>query len=147
MIGAALALMPEEGRAAIIPRQVLVIGVPPLLSDVIVQALTAEPGIARVEAAPGGADADPVVPEDVTLVILGAELSTDERVAALLARRPRAAVMLIEGDGARASLVELWPERRDLGELSPEGLRAAARATTAWDERFTGVALGPGDRM
>lgn len=118
----------------------------PLLSDLIVQALRSEPSVGLVEAAPWAGDPQPVVPEDATLVVLPGHISTGEWMAAQLARCPQAALLLLAGDGTTGTLVELWPERRELGELSPERLRSAAREVTPWSDRFSGNAPASGVR-
>jgi hypothetical protein len=116
---------------------------PALLADVIVQTLTDTPGIGRIELLSPSEDAAAAVPGDATVIILTASQAR-HTLPALLAQRPRAAVLVLGDDGDTGSVVELWPRRRQLGELSPEQLRRAVGGSTTWSERFAHGVLAIG---
>ena len=64
-----------------------------------------------------------VVSSEADVVVLGcADARLSDSGARLLDSRPCLKVVAIAGDGKRASLYELRPHRRAIGEVSPESL-------------------------
>ena len=119
--------------------RVLVAGLPALLADVVTQALSGEPAVAAVRVAERAASqlGTPIA-RDSTVVIVSEDYLTSQPLSALLAECPAASVIVLEGDGERAALAELWPCVTALGELSPERVRGAVRRATPWRGRFDG---------
>jgi DNA-binding NarL/FixJ family response regulator len=109
--------------------RLLLAAVPPILSDIIRDALADVHGVEVVRETAGEEDlaesvarsrADVLVTEDA-----GQELS--DRHLGLMYRHPRLKLLTISPDGRRAALYRLMPRRRLLVDVSPDGLVAAIR--------------------
>ena len=96
--------------------RILLRELPPLLRDMLAQALASRPGVELISEPP------PPVPEPAAalpdVVILSAEDPDAAGTPAVLRRWPRSRVLLISATGQRASLVELRPHRTALGEMT-----------------------------
>jgi hypothetical protein len=98
--------------------RVLLRKLPPMLGEVLANALTRESGV-EIISDPGPPPPEAPPPD---LVIVGGDRAGAGGTAEL-ERWPRSRVLLISGAGRRASLVELRPRHRALGEMSLERLR------------------------
>lgn len=122
-------------------KNVLVAGLPHLLATIVSQALADEPGIGRLTQSAAAPEHASSVPGDVTHLITAGSMPPVV-AARLLEARPDLSVVLITSDAVGAAVLELWPVRRELGELSPHGLRSAIRETTRWPDRFASAGEG-----
>ena len=102
------------------PVRVAVVDLPQMLSEIVKNILEEAADVALVK---------PSEREDADVVILPAE-GEDLPAAGLmqLARRPKAKVLTITGQGSTAYLYELRPHRTALGEVSADTLLAAIRS-------------------
>ncbi len=116
--------------------QVLVAEMPPLLRDIVVNAISKQKDMKLMSSASraGGARArtTPPVPDVVVLASAG----TDEAVAARwLERWPHARVIIVETSARQSVVYDLRPHATVMGELSPQQLvdtiRRAARGQLA----------------
>ena len=103
--------------------------IPGMLREIIREVFSGQPDMAIVSEPPSDADlADAVLESRADLVIL--ELVDDELGDAgelLLRSHPSLKSLGISRDGRRAAVYQLVPGRTRVFEVSPEGLRAAAR--------------------
>jgi hypothetical protein len=106
--------------------------VPPLLADVVSDALAAENGVevARCPADPDGLSrAVDRTGAGVVLAEGGGDGLSDPMLE-LMYRHPRLKLLLLSPDGRAAALWRLAPERRALAEPTPRALADAVRAAT-----------------
>ena len=104
-------------------------GMPPLLHDIVIDALA---GQDEIEVVRDLGDENGVVPAlsggTVDVVIVGARQPEDSRLAAdVLSASPRSKVLVIATDGRSAVIHELHAVQRTLGDLSAHGLVEAIR--------------------
>jgi hypothetical protein len=118
-----------------VPRtRLLLAAVPPLLADIVRDALAAEPGVEVMPAGP--ADLDLLAerldrtPADVVLAESAGAALTDGHTE-LMYRHPRLTLLLVAPDGGTAATYRLTPERRVLEGPTPRGLVQAVLAATA----------------
>ena len=102
---------------------------PPLLHDIVIDALT---GQAEIEVVRDLGEEDGVVGAlsdgKVDVVIVGARQPEDSSLAARVFRAsPHSKVLVIATSGRNAVMHQLSPVKRTLGELSPHGLVEAIR--------------------
>jgi DNA-binding NarL/FixJ family response regulator len=114
--------------------RVLLLEVPRLLRDILEQAMQGSPECEVMKDLDTGAAGSEGLPPDV--VILG--LTGDEDttlVPTLFARWPRARIMTV-GQGDAATLYELRPNRRVLGQISASEMAETLRDVVrrGWDE-------------
>jgi len=113
-----------------VPRtRLLIAPVPPLLGDIVRDALAGEPDL-EVVGRSGEDDLEDRVDACAADVVLAEE--TGPRLAdpylRLMYLHPRLRLLTVSPDGRRASLWRLAPERRVLADVSPRGLVGALRA-------------------
>jgi DNA-binding NarL/FixJ family response regulator len=104
-------------------------GMPPLLHDIVMDALAGQPAIEVVRDL-GEEDgvARALSEGTVDVVIVGARQPEDSALAASVLRAsPHSKVLVIATSGRTAVMHQLCPVKRALGELSPEGLVEAIR--------------------
>jgi DNA-binding transcriptional LysR family regulator len=104
-------------------------GMPPLLHDIVIDALAGE---AEIEVVRDLGEENGVVPAlsggTVDVVIVGARQPEDSALAARVFRAsPHSRVLVIATSGRSAVMHQLAPVTRTLGELSPQGLVEAIR--------------------
>lgn len=117
----------------------------PLLADIVLDMLAADPSIVVV----GRVDAVPDLDLDEALsiarstranaVLLTVDRGEAARVCdALLDARPRLKIVSIDDDGRVGTAYELAPRLTSLGELRPETLLSAIREVTShtWQEAW-----------
>jgi DNA-binding NarL/FixJ family response regulator len=115
-----------------VPGTLILAAVPPLLADVVRDALAAERGmeVARAPADPG--ELSRRIDETGARLVLaearGAGLP--DTLLELMYRHPRVKLLLLSDDGRAAALYRLAPERRPLAEATPRALAEAVRAAT-----------------
>jgi hypothetical protein len=75
---------------------------------------------------------------DRAAVIITADSSDGalRRFKPLLGETPGIAILAVAGSGREATLLELWPVERTLGELSESLLVTTVATVTPWDQRF-----------
>ena len=117
-----------------VPRtRLLLAAVPPLLADIVRDALAAEPGVEVMPAGPAELDllADRLArtPADVVLAESTGAALTDGHLE-LMFRHPRLTLLLVSPEGGLAATYRLAPERRVLARPSPGGLAQAVVAAT-----------------
>jgi DNA-binding NarL/FixJ family response regulator len=102
----------------------------PLLRAIVQTALAHEPDLGTVDAVSSHERLeDRLQREEADIVIVDVRDRDPAEVGlGLLALRPALRVLTIAGDGQRAQLYQLRPCERPLGEIPPEGLRAAIRS-------------------
>jgi hypothetical protein len=91
-----------------------------MLSEIVTDALEAEPDFEVLGEVDGADVHDVVEREPVDFVVVGRD--DDELAVGLLGVRPRMKVLGVIDDGRDAALYELRPRRALVGELSPERL-------------------------
>jgi DNA-binding NarL/FixJ family response regulator len=114
--------------------RLLLAAVPPLLADIVRDALAGEPGVDTVAEAPEDPRqlAETIVRTRADVVLAeshGAGLP--DHLLELMYRHPRLKLLLLSPDGRLAALWRLAPERRELAETSPRALAEAVRAAVA----------------
>jgi hypothetical protein len=105
---------------------VLLIALPEMLSEIVREILSHEPGIA-IAAEVADVSAAEVRPADVAIVGSDGEELPDPWEE-LLFEHPRMKVLTVSSDGRTTFLFELRPHREALGEVSPATLIDAVRA-------------------
>jgi hypothetical protein len=106
--------------------------VPPLLADVVSDALAAENGV-EVARAPADPEALSRAIDRTGARVVLAESGEDglpEPLLELMYRHPRLRLLLVSPDGRAAALWRLAPQRRVLAEPTPRALAEAVRAAT-----------------
>jgi hypothetical protein len=114
-----------------VPRtRLLIAAVPPLLGDIVRDALADEPGV-EVVGKTGDDDLSRSVDACAADVVLAEEngAALPDPYLRLMYLHPRLRILTVSPDGRHASLWHLAPERRALADVSPRGLAAALRAT------------------
>jgi hypothetical protein len=114
-----------------VPRtRLLIAAVPPLLGDIVRDALADEPGVEVVGTA-DDEDLSRSVDACAADVVLAEEngAALPDPYLRLMYRHPRLRILTVSPDGRQASLWRLAPERRALADVSPRGLADALRAT------------------
>jgi DNA-binding NarL/FixJ family response regulator len=116
------------------PSRIVLVDMPRLLREIIVQAVGDEPDLEIVPfEAHGAALRQTVESSRADFVIAGADYEFRE-VAQVLEERPRLRILAVAGQGREAFLYELRPTRTPLGEVSPrtivEAIRGARYATS-----------------
>ena len=114
------------------PIRVLLVGMAPILRDIVRQAVERQEDMEVVaEAAEGHRLRAEVEGSGAGVVIVGLEdADAVEACAAVVAERPATKVLGLEADGRRGILYALRVPRVALDDLSPEGLVAAVRAAS-----------------
>jgi hypothetical protein len=116
-----------------VPHTRLLLAVPPLLADIVRDALAAEPGVEVMPAGPADPDllAERLAntPAEVVLAESGGAALT-ERHLELMYLHPRLTLLLVSPDGGTAATYRLVPERRVLSRPTPSGLVQAVLAAT-----------------
>jgi DNA-binding NarL/FixJ family response regulator len=109
------------------PRQVLLVGMPRLLRDLVHEIVSLEGDLEIVgEVGPDSALPAGLAPDFVLVGI--DDPGRLEAQLAVLQDHPRARILAVSGDGRDAAVCELRPQRVELGEISPTMLLAAIRA-------------------
>lgn len=111
--------------------RLLIASVPPLLGDIVRDALESEPGVEVVGRGREMADLDTSVDACDADVVLAEEPgpALPDPWLRLMYRHPRLRLLTVSPDGRRASIWRLAPERRVLADVSPRGLADALHAT------------------
>ncbi|HEX8391843.1 MAG TPA: hypothetical protein VF665_05725 [Longimicrobium sp.] len=113
----------------LVSTRVLLVAVPPLLGDIVRDALAAEPGVTVVNGGSAGELEDDVAAARAD-VLLAEDAGTElpDRYLRLMYRQPRLRLLLVSPDGRNAALWRMEPRRRALREVSPRALVDAVRA-------------------
>jgi hypothetical protein len=119
-----------------VPTRLYLVDVPRMLEDIIRQAV--EPAVEVVCGPPDMAD-----PTERTKVITVVGNAEEARCLELLRACPEATILAVEKRSGAASLLELWPQRRPLGELTPQLITRAVGTATPWGERAMRVVSVP----
>jgi hypothetical protein len=126
-----------------------------LLADVVADALARDPDVGCVEVAHSEERARELVSAGgITIAVVDEEFLRAWPLARLFEAEAHMSVVVLR-ESARmatntelspiellATTTELWPRSGAPDVVSPDRLRAALRATTAWDDRFS----APADR-
>jgi hypothetical protein len=111
--------------------RLLLARVPPLLADIVRDALADETGVESVDTASGDLEAlSASVARTGAQVVLaeGGEARIPDDLLELMYRHPRLKLLLVAPDGRTAALWRLVPERRALAAAVPRALAEAVRA-------------------
>lgn len=111
--------------------RLLIASVPPLLGDIVRDALESEPGVEVVGSGGNMDDLDATVDACAADVVLAEEPgpALSDPYLRLMYLHPRLRLLTVSPDGRRASIWRLAPERRVLADVTPRGLADALRAT------------------
>jgi chemotaxis response regulator CheB len=110
------------------PIRVLVSDLHGMLSEIIMETLDAAPDIAVAVASSDRSALSVADATEADVAILGGESTGLPTLGAeLLRRRPWMNVLTLRGDGRQASLYQLRPVERPLGDISPQTLLDAVR--------------------
>jgi DNA-binding NarL/FixJ family response regulator len=102
----------------------------PLLRDVLLELLRAEPDIELIDCMLPTHARSPAEPAQPDVVILSTSDPDDDEVPVRLLRAaPRCRVLALRSDARASWLYELRPHRSSLGELSRDALLAALRGS------------------
>ena len=111
------------------PIRVLILDLPALLRDIVRETLRPDDGIVVLGDAPADASLEEAVEQTgASVVIVGRGHPEAVDMPPALVRRARLRVLAVAADGRESVMYELQPHRRELGELSPDGLLDAVRA-------------------
>jgi hypothetical protein len=113
--------------------RLLLARVPPLLADIVRDALAGEAEVERVDPADGGLDrlSERVARTGAQVVLAeGGEARIPNDLLELMYRHPRLKLLLLGADGRTAALWRLVPERHALAGATPRALAEAVRAAT-----------------
>ena len=107
----------------------MVTRVPPMLRDIIVDAIAKEPDM-EIMAAPGERTPRPRVwHEEPNVIVLGTpQIDQSQEAERCLAEWPHSRVLLVETSGRLSVMYELRTHRTPLGELSLQQLVEAIRS-------------------
>jgi DNA-binding NarL/FixJ family response regulator len=113
--------------------RILLAGMPPLLRDIVEDAVAKQPDMDVLGHFSEGDDLAQSLKEvAVDVVIVGARQPDDFALAdQCLRASPRVRVLVIANSGRNATMYEMRPHRVSLGDVSPEMLVAAIRAERA----------------
>ncbi len=115
--------------------RVLIFPMPRLLHDILRHLVSEIPGVETIDCAdPAGGIAEAAVRSRADVVIAEQADAGPEQACALFERMPRSRALAVSHDGQGGVIYELRPQRRAIGELSPNTVRAAVQATTACAE-------------
>lgn len=115
------------------PIRVVISSLPKLLRDIVASALSGAPDLELVGEAPEPGELRQLVREwGADVAVVACERAAIPRVGNLINGSP-VALLAITDEGRRGTLYELRPQEIDLGELSPEVLLNAIRATGSKD--------------
>lgn len=135
-----LPFISRDGGNAVHPIRLVLAEMPRLLRDILQESLLCEPDVALIGEAPTLVQLTSLVKQDgVDVVVLG--LSGPELPASyytLFDADARVRILAIANHGRKASLYELRPHRKVLGEGSPRELMQVIREQV----RSTGPAVG-----
>ena len=114
--------------------RIVLIDMPPLLREIVREAIDGEPDLDVVAEHPGDVDVRHAVERDeADFVIVGSEAAAALGVPALIGGGARVRALELQGDGRNGVLYELRPHRVSLGEISPQTLVQSIRALPGWD--------------
>jgi len=116
--------------------RVLIHETPRILTEILEDAITSQADM-EVIAGPVVVDRPSVehpVPPDV-VIVGGHDSHPAADARALLARWPRACVLMMTARGHRVLMYQLLPRRTELGEMSPEELIQAIRSAVRAEDR------------
>lgn len=108
--------------------RILVHEMPELLQGLFEQAILDRPDMELVRALPGGLTANALQSPDVVVTVVG-DAADDDAASDLLWRWPRSEVLAVAIDGDHATVYQLHPRRRLLGQGTPLELLDAIRTT------------------
>jgi hypothetical protein len=109
--------------------RVLLAAVPPLLGDIVRDALAGEPGVTVVNGGTGDDLEGAVAATRADLVLAESEgTGLSDRYLRLMHEHPRLCLLVVSPDGRSAALWRMVPQRRALEEVSPRSLVEAVRA-------------------
>ncbi|MFL5383913.1 MAG: hypothetical protein ACJ8GN_15435 [Longimicrobiaceae bacterium] len=113
--------------------RLLLARVPPLLADIVRDALAGEAEVERVDPAGGLDRLSERVARTGAQVLLaeGGEAPIPNDLLELMYRHPRLKLLLLSADGRTAALWRLVPDRHALAAATPRALAEAVRAATA----------------
>lgn len=114
--------------------RIVLIDLPPLLREIVRDALSREPDLDVVAEHPGDVDVRAAVAEaDADFVIVGPQPSVSP-VASVIAGQRRLRALELRAEGGEGVLYELRPHRVPLGEMSSAALLRTIRAFPTWDD-------------
>ena len=113
--------------------RIVLVGMTPLLGEIVRETLAGEPDLEVVAEHDGDADLREALEHaDADFVIVGSDAAAGGLVRALVEEgAARRALELLE-DGKEGVLYELRPHQASLGELSPDALVRTIRAAPEW---------------
>jgi DNA-binding NarL/FixJ family response regulator len=109
--------------------RVFLAGMPPLLHDIVRDALMGQTDMQLVgDLSAGDGVVHALENREIDVVIVGARQPEDSAVAnELFASSPRSKVLVIAKSGRTAVMYQLRPRKRHLGDVSPQSLLEAIR--------------------
>ena len=117
--------------------RILLAEMPRMLREIVESAVSPQPDMQIVGSTPArvvapGAAPPRMVDADADVVIVGLARAEEARAYdPVLFQRPHLRILAITGDGRGAFLYELRPQAVPIGDVSPQGLVDAIRASAA----------------
>ena len=102
--------------------RILLVGLPPLLRELVEEALEAEPDLELVGDTEDAGNLGRLVERSRADAVLAGGQAIDEPRALALVGALRVRVVILTEDGRRAAVYECRPQRRDAGEVDPRTL-------------------------
>jgi DNA-binding NarL/FixJ family response regulator len=115
--------------------RIVLIDVPPLLRDIVREALVREPDLDVVAEHEAGVDVrEAIEQEGADFVIVGSDAAADDHVRTVVSASLGVRLLELHSAGSASVLYELRPHRVSLGAISRETLLRTIRAVPDWDE-------------
>ena len=114
--------------------RIVLIDMPPLLREIVREAIVAEPDLAVVAEHAGDVDVREAVDRDAAdFVIVGSDAAAHDDLRSLVGAGARLRALELQGDGREGVLYELRPHRVSLGDVSPATLLRTIRTAPGWE--------------
>jgi hypothetical protein len=116
--------------------RIVLIDMPPLLRDIVRDAVSRQPDLDLVAEHDAGGLSEWVAIDEPDFVIVGTAAAS-ETVRSVVGAGCGIRALEVRSDGKESVLYELRPHRVPLGEISPETLVRTIRTLPAWDVHVT----------
>jgi len=114
--------------------RIVLVDMPPLLREIVREALAREPDLDVVAEHEASVDVRRAIDEaDADFVIVGADATARASVASVVGAQRGIRAIEVQSDGTESVLYELRPQRVSLGEISPDALLRTIRTPPTWD--------------
>jgi voltage-gated potassium channel Kch len=107
--------------------KVVLLGLPPLLREIVEAALEAEPDLEIVEDTDDVSALDRIVERTGAGAVIASGQALDEPRALAVVGTLRVRIVTLNQDGRRGTVYECLPHRRDVGEVEPGTLATLLR--------------------